>query len=135
VSRLVVDNSVAIRWFIEDQATDYSRRVFDIVEAGNFLHVPALWLSEFCNVIRRMEIAKHLNGKQAASIIALASLLPVHEITTPNLPEIYRLAKKHGLSGYDATYLAAALSVNAPMATQDDDLSKAAVAEGIFFHI
>jgi predicted nucleic acid-binding protein len=133
VNRIVVDNSVAIRWFIENQATPYSDKVFAAVEGGAFMHVPALWFSEFCNVIVRAANNSSITTKAADGIIAMASTLPVTEVKTPNLPELYRLAKKYGLSGYDATYLAVAIELDAPLASEDDKLGKAAKSLGLYY--
>jgi predicted nucleic acid-binding protein len=44
---------------------------------------------------------------------------------------ILRLAVKHGLTGYDATYLALALEQGLPLATLDKELAAAARAENV----
>jgi predicted nucleic acid-binding protein len=41
------------------------------------------------------------------------------------------LATRHGLSAYDASYLALAIEIDAELATLDRDLARAAVAEGV----
>ena len=41
------------------------------------------------------------------------------------------LADRHGLSAYDASYLALALDIGAELATLDRDLARAAEAEGV----
>ena len=41
------------------------------------------------------------------------------------------LAARHGLSAYDASYLALAIEIDAELATLDRDLARAAVAEGV----
>jgi predicted nucleic acid-binding protein len=41
------------------------------------------------------------------------------------------LCRKHGLTAYDAAYLEIAMRGNYPLATADDDLRRAAQAEGI----
>lgn len=133
MSRVVVDNSVAVRWFIEDQSTPYSDRVFDAVENEALMYAPALWFSEFCNVVVRAARNSSIAIKQADRIIVMASMLPVQEIKTPNLPELYRLSNTYGLSGYDATYLGVAIAMNAPLATEDDRLAKAANSLNLYF--
>jgi predicted nucleic acid-binding protein len=44
---------------------------------------------------------------------------------------ILALAERHGLSGYDASYLALAISQNLPLATLDKRLAGAARAQGV----
>lgn len=133
MSKLVVDNSVAVRWFFPDQSTPYSEKVMDTVQCGAAMYVPALWFSEFCNVIERAARSLVIPRGKADGIIARAAMLPVLEARTPNLPEIYSLAKEYRLSGYDATYLAAALALNVPIATADSDLAEAAKSLGLLF--
>ena len=41
------------------------------------------------------------------------------------------LADRHGLSAYDASYLALAIEIDAELATLDRDLARAAEAEGV----
>jgi predicted nucleic acid-binding protein len=50
---------------------------------------------------------------------------------TPEANEVLRLARTHQLSVYDAAYLELALRKNAPLATLDTDLIKAARLESV----
>ena len=45
--------------------------------------------------------------------------------------DVHRLAIAHGLTSYDAAYLELALRRNLPIATLDDDLSRASKAAGL----
>ncbi len=45
--------------------------------------------------------------------------------------ELPTLAQKHGLTNYDAAYLALAMRLNLPLATTDADLRRAAAAAGV----
>jgi predicted nucleic acid-binding protein len=47
------------------------------------------------------------------------------------LTETLRLARRHGLSSYDASYLELALRNGLPLATLDERLGKAARAAGV----
>jgi len=44
---------------------------------------------------------------------------------------LFLIARRHGLSAYDALYLALALELGAILATNDRQLVRAALAEGI----
>jgi len=48
-----------------------------------------------------------------------------------DFPRLQALAERHGLTPYDVAYLDLAASFSLPIATQDGDLRKAALAEGI----
>lgn len=45
--------------------------------------------------------------------------------------QILTLAERHGLTAYDAAYLALALETNLPLATLDNQLRAAAVREAV----
>lgn len=61
-----------------------------------------------------------------------ASALRLHIDREPvSLTTIDELAARHGLSAYDAAYLELAPRRKLPLATADESLSKAMVAEGI----
>lgn len=132
MNRIVVDNSVAIRWFIGEQSTVYSSKVFDACENAA-IYVPALWFSEFCNVISKAAKSQLITAKDADEIILRATMLPVIEARTPVLAEIYKLSKQFGLSGYDATYLAVTIAADALLASEDEQLVKAANSLGLYF--
>ena len=94
------------------------------------LMAPALFLAEVANGHLRGhgtaadEIARRLNRLVDTGV----------EITDRGLPglvEAIGLADQHGLTVYDALYLQLALDVDANLATLDDDLQKAALAEGL----
>jgi hypothetical protein len=48
----VLDNSVAIGWYFENQATAYTDGVLKLM-ARDVAHVPPLWPLEFANVLRK----------------------------------------------------------------------------------
>lgn len=56
---------------------------------------------------------------------------PEPALTTARGREVLALGQKHGLSVYDAAYLELARRYQLPLGTLDDDLRKAAQAEGV----
>lgn len=61
-------------------------------------------------------------------------MLPIHLIATAQASAVGRvadLADKHGLTAYDAAYLAAAVTFGLPLATRYEALSRAAEARGV----
>ena len=68
------------------------------------------------DMLLQLDVVEKLYGKHAGSGDGLA---------------IARLAFKHNLTSYDATYLALALDHEAPLATLDKALAAAAKAEGV----
>jgi predicted nucleic acid-binding protein len=51
--------------------------------------------------------------------------------TPSEILELPTVANAHGLTNYDAAYLALAMRFNLPLATNDSDLRKAAVAASV----
>ena len=77
----VVDNSVVVGWYFESQATSYTDKVLDLL-AKEAAHVPALWVLEFSNVLRKALRAGKADTARIQEIIALVNALP-NSLTTP----------------------------------------------------
>jgi predicted nucleic acid-binding protein len=98
-------------------------------------HVPTLWLYEVISVMAESRRRGHLSTERAYAFLDDLRSLPI-EIDAVSSKELvlsdaYRLATKHGLSGYDAIYLVLALRKKLPLASLDRDLNQAAEAEGV----
>jgi len=127
----VVDNSVVAAWFFPGQATDYSDSVLDRLKADT-AHVPALWVLEFSNVLRKAIMGRKLATETALEIIAEAEKLPLSVDYTATATAVnLELAIQHGLSSYDAAYLDLAIRLGLPIATKDDALHDAALRAGV----
>jgi len=72
----VADNSVVVGWYFESQATPYTDKVLDLL-ANETAHVPALWVLEFSNVLRKALKAEKANTARIQEIIALVNALPI----------------------------------------------------------
>jgi predicted nucleic acid-binding protein len=59
--------------------------------------------------------------------------LPLASDLDPDLDRAMELAERHGLTFYDALYLELALRRDAPLATLDAALQRAAKSEGLAF--
>ena len=130
MSDLVLDASLALQWFLEDE-TDrkYSLSVLASLSEKRAL-VPVLWFYEVGNGLlmacrRRRITLDHIDGfltRLKALAIAAAQQTPRQLFERPVL------AHTHGLTTYDAAYLALANRFKLPLATTDSDLRKAAVS-------
>lgn len=133
MSRLVLDASVALAWAFEDQTTRYSEGVLERLAAGEAL-VPAVWPLEVANALvsaeRRGKLAR---AKTTGFLVALQGLAIVIDADGPSraFTDVLPLAREHGLSIYDASYLDLAIRTGVPLATLDKDLRKAAAALGV----
>lgn len=127
----VLDASVALSWFLEDEADDASMAILAMLESG-FALVPASWAVEFANgmqcAIRRgrtglHEVADGLEALEALDIrVDALQPIPLRLVT-----ESIRV----GLSCHDAAYLLLARDRGLPLATTDRALRQAATADGV----
>lgn len=127
----VVDNSVVVGWHFAGQSTPYSEAVLDRL-ASDTAHVPALWVLEFSNVVRKAVLGKKISGERAHDILRFQAGLPVviHD-DVPDPSENMALALRFGLTSYDAAYLALALRLHLPIAVRDGALCDAARLAGV----
>ncbi len=127
----VVDNSVVAAWFFPGQATDYTDSVLDRLKTDT-AHVPALWVLEFSNVLRKAIMGRKLATETALDIIAEAERLPLSvDYTSTSQGANLELALRYGLSSYDAAYLDLAIRLGLPIATKDAALLDAADKAGV----
>ena len=126
--RFVVDNSVVMSWCFEDQGNHHAEVILESLESGQAF-VPAIWPLEVGNFLLVAERKNRLSHASVVRFLALLVGLPITvEQETPErmLKEILSLAREHGLSTYDASYLELAMRLDLPLATQDTSLVKAA---------
>ena len=134
--KLVVDNSVAMRWLFADGSEadrQYASEVAALVETSE-VHVPTLFVTEAANVISRALKAGVITPEECESRFDLlqamqASVAPM-ESTHSAMPLAIK-AFEEGLSAYDATYLLLAQKLGCPLATLDKDLRRAAKKNGV----
>lgn len=123
----VLDASIAIAWVVPSQTTAYTRGIRLRAKREPY-HVPEIFAAEVTNVLVVLERRGILNdhGAEAAAEV-LGRLSPVVHSSNLSVPELRTLAKRFGLTAYDACYLALALELRLPIACGDRPL-KAALA-------
>lgn len=130
---IVLDASIALTWYFEDEASEAAYRVLERVEEEGAC-VPAIWPMETANGLLMAIRRKRLDpGKLPAIAEHLAALPVIVESvsTVEALGRILSLAREHDLSVYDASYLDLALRKRAPLATRDERLTRASKASGL----
>lgn len=129
----VLDASIAVAWHLPDESAEYAGRILDTLRGGKAL-APAVWPLEVANALVVAERRGRLAPGEASRASMLLSALPivVRTLTMSDVSEyVLPLALHHGLSIYDASYLAVAIIEGAPLATADGLLRDAAVRAGI----
>ena len=127
----VIDNSVVSGWYLENQATPYSRAIAERLQDDR-AWAPALWEQELANVLRTACLRQRIIAQHAQQVLAQIARLPIEVDRQPAPPsELLALGLRFGLNSYDAVYLELALRRQLPLATQDAALRAAAVAAGV----
>lgn len=127
MERFVVDNSVVMAWGL-DESSRYADAIMDLVSEAEVL-VPGIWPLEFANALLVAERRKRLSEAEAMRLKELVLEIPITVVSEPVsriLSDILALARQHGISCYDASYLDLAMREAVPLATIDNALREAA---------
>ena len=133
MSGLILDASLTLRWFLEDEAgREYALGVLASLSTKRAA-VPVLWFYEVGNGLLMAYRRKRIALDKIGGFLTRLKALPIDasDQSASEILELPALAQKHSLTNYDAAYLALAMSLNLPLATTDDDLRRAAVAAGV----
>lgn len=133
MSRLVLDASLTLCWFFEDQATAYTDSVLDRIGAGGEALTPTIWPLEVANALAVAERRKLIKPAQSTAFVDALGQLPIQVERTGALrafKEVLEI-RHHRLSAYDASYLDLAMREALPLATVDGPLRTAARTAGV----
>ena len=132
MTKVVIDASVALAWCFPDEGNEYADKVLIALEGISIL-VPAICALEVTNAILVGERAKRLSQPEILHFSMLLQNLSLVQEVQPvdqDLTNVLPLACDHDLSAYAASYLDLSLRHNAPLATLDRKLRKAAQKAG-----
>jgi predicted nucleic acid-binding protein len=132
--RCVLDSSFALAWVFADEHNPLADTLQEQLHRGDSVVVPAvLWGLEVRNALRSAVRRRRLTVDEAEVRRQLLAALPRVSVAAPaGLGDpIDRLMRAHGLTSYDAVYLAVALELSLPLATGDEDLRAAALVAGV----
>ncbi len=133
----VLDASITLAWFFEDEADAYAESVLDSLGSAVAL-VPALWSQEVGNALVVAERKKRTTEAKVTHFLTLLLSLPItvdEETAERAWSDTLGLARTHGLSTYDAAYLELALREGLPLATLDEPLREALRAVGSILYL
>jgi len=124
---LVVDSSAVLAWALADEQGD-AEQLLELMSVERAV-VPVHWILEVTNGLRMAVRRRRLKAGEPAEIVARLRILPItvdFETTVQGWSEIPALADKFALTTYDAAYLELAMRLDAPLATLDQELARAA---------
>jgi predicted nucleic acid-binding protein len=127
----VVDASVTLPWFLQDERTAFTEAVLAAVGREEYW-VPVVWRLEFPNALLAAERKRRIDRKTRLEALDFAAGLALRLDPAPvDMRSISTLAERHGLSTYDASYLELALRQGCGIITLDRALVDAATASGV----
>ncbi|HEY9271075.1 type II toxin-antitoxin system VapC family toxin [Achromobacter sp.] len=134
--RLIPDASLALAWLVGRTDARESQLAQHLLEVahGAKNSVPHIWRVEVANGILRAERSQRVSESQLFSFNQLLARLPIFPDSAAAFVSIdrsYQLARTHGLTVYDASYLELAQRHGAYLATFDRKLADAARASGV----
>src|SRR6266550_7181949 len=125
----VIDASVVIAWAFKEEHAN-AELTFERIQAEEAI-VPPLWWYEVRNVLVLGERHGRLTERETARFLRDISRFAINIDRMPSEHGVLTLARRHGLTVYDAAYLELAQRGALPLATLDQALASAARAEGV----
>ncbi|MBS0326983.1 MAG: type II toxin-antitoxin system VapC family toxin [Proteobacteria bacterium] len=127
---VVIDSSVTLAWFFEDERSDATDALLQQVVAEGAV-VPSLWRLEIANgfqsALRRKRITVAFRDASLADLAAFPIAVDA-ETDRHAWGSTLTLAERHGLTPYDACYLELAQRLRLPLASLDRELRAASRA-------
>ena len=130
---LVIDSSMTLAWYFEDEKTEESTAVLrQVADTGAV--VPALWRLEVLSglqvALRRGRITLAYRDASLSDLRALPIAID-RSTNRQAWSATLRLCDRFALTPYDAAYLELALRRRLPLATLDGELVRAAQTESV----
>jgi predicted nucleic acid-binding protein len=123
----VLDSSVALAWLLPDEANERTDALADRLEQEN-AHVPSIWSLEVGNALMTALRRKRISDGDFDRCISALSALPIEVDPTAGLAGVLSIARRFGLTSYDAAYLELAQRRGFPLATLDEKMRQACKA-------
>ena len=133
---IVIDASITMPWYFQDEVSSEAEAVFDRVIADGAI-VPAHWKLEIANSFRTALRRGRIDREYREASLADLDAMPIQidpETTVHAWSATLRLTDLYGLTPYDAAYLELAMRRNLPLATLDDRLKSAAQTVGVILY-
>lgn len=126
----VLDASVALAWFLDDEQAPQADNVRARLIRER-AYVPQLWHLEVRKGLIIAERRGRLSATRINECLEAIKRLPIQTDSEAVLDTVVSLARMHNLSVYDAVYLELAKRRDAALASLDGALLRAAAEEGV----
>ncbi len=131
--KFVLDASLTLAWFFDDEATPETNQLQDVMADGAQAICPAHWPAEVANGLLVAERRTRIPASKTAQFLGMLShfLIVVEPATPGGVNTPLPLAREYGLTAYDAAYLEIAMRLGAPIGTLDGALRRSAQEAGL----
>lgn len=130
---VILDGSVTLAWCFDDESTsEIDAMMMGVAQEGAF--VPSLWRLEVANGLQMGIRCGRMTIPQRDSLFVILSAMDIaidEETDRYAWSATLRLAERHKLTIYDASYLELAVRRSLPLASLDKALRQAARSEGL----
>lgn len=127
----VVDCSVSLAWFLEDERNAFTDSILRATETADHW-VPAVWPLEFANGLLMAQRRKRIDRVARLDALQRVLLPGLHiDTTSLDMEAVSALAERRDLTTYDASYVELAARRGLGLVTLDRGLAQAAAAEGV----
>ncbi len=130
---LVVDCSVSLAWFFQEEQTTAAVGVLDHVKETGMC-VPCLWWREMTNGFLIAERRQRITEAETRYYLSLLEKLPITVDDQPvskGVADTLSLGRRYRLTAYDASYVELAMRLGLPLVTFDESLRTAAESAGV----
>lgn len=127
MNKIVVDTSVAVKWFVAEQHSVEARRILEQYQDGAVAFLaPDLLLAEFYNVIGKKHSKGLLSETDAQKVLAAFHYLNFTLFPTVDLlDDAFQIATTHRRSVYDSLFIVLSTRENCRCVTADEKLLNA----------
>jgi predicted nucleic acid-binding protein len=130
---LVLDTSLTLSWYLEDEVTVAADAVLDrVVDSGAV--VPALWRIEVLNAFQTAIRRRRIDAAFRDTALARLAAMPITVDPDTDMrvwSATLHLVDRFRLTAYDAVYLELAQRRELPLATLDQELRAAGAVLGV----
>lgn len=130
----VIDCSFIAALFLPDERSEKVGEFFRSARRNDDFFVPLLWWYEISNILKvsvTRNRLKHADAVEVLSRIKSMNFSTDSDFGPDYARNVFDISVLYGITAYDAAYLALALSLNASLATLDEDLASAARKAGV----
>ena len=125
----ILDASFAASWLLPEEHSEAADALIAQLQGPS--PAPSLFWHEARNLFLMAERRGRIAAGEAAAAMARLRRLPLEDVGGGSDAKVLALAASHGLSAYDAAYLALTVERGLPLATLDRKLAIAAHNSGM----